>query len=88
MKSIKAVHEQVLLKPYKEPKAESVLIIPDSAKEADSYYEVVNVGSEVAPLSYGVEDIVICNPYAGRKLLHDGQEYLLTHYENILAVVE
>ncbi len=88
--------DNVILMPVEaETQTASGIIIPDSAKEKPSMFEVVAVGpgkmddhGKRIAMEIAVGDTVICSRYAGDEFKRDGIEYRVVHQDSILAIKE
>ncbi len=89
------LHDRVLLKRIEEKEAvKGGIIIPDTAKEKPMEGEVVSVGpgktteeGKRSPMEVKAGDRVLFGKYAGTEIKIDGQEYVITPEEEILAVL-
>lgn len=94
--NVRPLWDNVILKPVEaETQTASGIIIPDSAKEKPSMFEVVAVGpgkmddnGKRIPMELKVSDKVICSRYAGDEFKKDGVEYRVVHQDSILAIEE
>lgn len=83
---IKPLGDIVVLKPVEQKMQEiSGLLIPEQAKEKPNQATVVAVG-ETSELKPG--DKVLYGKYAGTEVKLDGNDYLIIHMSDILAILE
>lgn len=80
MKKIEVMKGYVLLKKYQFPKPESAIILPESNREEQEFYEVV---SRHDGLAFG--DIVVIAPYKFQKVLIDDEVFYLVKPEDVVA---
>ncbi|UCD14923.1 MAG: co-chaperone GroES [Candidatus Omnitrophota bacterium] len=93
---IRPLGDRVLIKPSQEPeKTKGGILLPDTAKEKPQEGKVVAVGSgkktddgKIISVSLKVGDKVLYGKYSGTEITVDGEEYLITREEDILAVYE
>jgi chaperonin GroES len=94
---VRPLHDRVLVKRAEEVEQKSAagIIIPDTAKEKPQRGTVVAVGEgkrdesgKRIPLDVKVGDEVLFGKYAGTEVKIDGEEYLIMHEGDILAVIE
>jgi chaperonin GroES len=86
--------DNVILAPVTaETQTASGIIIPDSAKEKPSKFEVIAVGpgkindqGKRDPMEVKVGDIVYCSRYAGDEFKINDVEYRVVHQDSILAI--
>ncbi|MCC7541908.1 MAG: co-chaperone GroES [Deltaproteobacteria bacterium] len=78
-----------------EEKTKGGIIIPDTAKEKPVEAEVVAVGAgkvlkdgKVRPPSVKPGDRVLFGKYSGNEVKLDGEEHVILHEEDLLAVIE
>ena len=83
----------VLKKAEKETTTKSGLILSSAAAEDPAYYEVLAAGPGLFvdgarnPMGVQVGDKVFDDKYAGNAVKLDGEEYLIVHEHEILAVI-
>ena len=93
---IRPLHDRVLVKRVEEEQvSRGGIIIPDSAKEKPQEGEVVATGrgkmrddGGITPLDVGPGDSVLFGKYAGTDVTLDGEEFVITREEDVLAVVQ
>lgn len=94
---VRPLHDRVLVKRAEEVEQKSAagIIIPDTAKEKPQRGTVIAVGEgkkdengKRIPLDVKVGDEVLFGKYAGTEVKIDGEEYLIMHESDILAVIE
>jgi len=93
--NIKPTPGYLVIKPLDaEPKTVSGIYLPDSANEKPQKGQVIRVGDEEvndkgikikSPVKPG--DVVIYKKWGGNEVKIDGIEYLISKFEDILAVV-
>lgn len=88
--NIKPLADRVLIEPVQaETKTASGIIIPDNAKEKPQKGKVVAVGkgTKDEPMTVKSGDTVLYGKYAGTELKLEGNDYLIMHEKDILAIV-
>lgn len=92
---LKPLGDRVVLKVAEEEKTVGGIVLTSAAKEKPQTGEVVAVGDgrllkngEKAALSVKAGDTVMFEKYAGTEVKYDGQEYLIVHEKDIVAIVE
>ncbi len=94
--AVKPLGDRVLVKRLEEEEQKSAggIIIPDTAKEKPQRGKVVEVGpgrtteeGKNISLSVKKDDVVLFGKYAGTDVKIDGEEYLIMHESDILAVI-
>lgn len=93
---LKPLGDRVVIKVEKEEeKTEGGLILTAAAKETPKMGEVIAVGCGVlamdgqkVPLCVSVGDRVLFENYAGTTVTYDGEEYLMMHEKDIMAIVD
>lgn len=93
---IKPLGDRVLIQPSKElEKTKGGIVLPDTAKEKPQEGKVVAVGAgkktdegKTIALSLKAGDKVLYGKYSGTEITVDGEEYLITREEDVLAVYE
>ena len=93
---IRPLHDRVIVKREEEErKTAGGIVIPDSAGEKPSKGRVLAVGNgkiledgKVRPLDVKVGDKVLFGKYSGTEVKVDGDDVLVMHEEDILAVLE
>ena len=93
---IRPLQDRILLRRVEEEeKTAGGIIIPDSAKEKPQEGEVVATGrgkmrddGGITPREVGPGDRVLFGKYAGTDVTLDGEEFVITREEDVLAVVQ
>jgi len=94
---LKPLNDNVIVKPISsQEKTASGIILPDTAeKEKPEQGEIISVGpgkllenGQRAPLSVKQGDKVIFTKYSPNEIKSDGQDYLVLHESDILAIIE
>ncbi len=92
---IRPLFDRVVIKSCEvEETTKSGLILTGNAKEKPQMAEVIAVGpggvvdGKDVTMSVNVGDKVIYSKYAGNEVKLDGEEYIIVHQSDILAVVE
>ena len=93
---IRPLHDRVLVKRLEEQETtKGGIIIPDTAKEKPIEGEVMATGNgkiledgKVRPLDVKKGDRILFGKYSGTDVKIEGNEHLILHEEEILAVVE
>ncbi|WP_071131285.1 co-chaperone GroES [Enterococcus timonensis] len=93
---LRPLGDRVLIEVAKEEeKTIGGIVLASSAKEKPQNGTVIAVGSglvldngEKAPMSVKVNDRVMFEKYAGAEVKYEGQEYLIVHEKDIVAIVE
>jgi len=92
---INPLGDRVVVKPSEaEEQTEGGIILPDTAKEKPQKGEVIAVGpgkksdtGETIPMEVKKGDTVIYGKYSGTEFNFEGDEYLIMHENDILAVI-
>lgn len=96
-KQLVPLEDRVLLELIEpETTTASGIIIPDNATEKPNLALVVAVGEgkkckqtgELCPVNLKVGDTVLVGKYAGQAVKHEGKEYTILRYEEILALIK
>lgn len=92
---IKPLGSRVLIKMKEgEEITKSGIILAGNAQEKPQVAEVITVGpgeykeGKVEPMNVKQGDNVIVDKYAGTKIKHEGEEYIIVKQDDILAIVE
>lgn len=88
---IKPLKDNVALKVKTvEESTTSGIIIPGDKDEQKNFAEVVAVGdgTKDEPIIVKVGDTVLFSEYAGTKVKHDSEEYIIVKQDSILAIIE
>ncbi len=92
--NLKPIGEKIILKKIKpEEKTVGGIVLPQSAKEAPQYAQVVAIGPDVLANEdtkdqVSIGDKVVYAKYSGTDIKIDEEEYIITKLEDLLAVVE
>ena len=89
MKELQPINLNVLLElpdNTAEQKTASGLIIPDSAKEKSQTAKVIAMSNIESP-EISVGDMVVFNPFSGTEIEHEGKQYLVIQYSELLAKI-
>jgi chaperonin 10 Kd subunit len=93
---LQPIGDRVIVKVKKEEE-ETVggIVLASNAKEKPTEGEVVAVGSglvtsegKVLPMTVKEGDRVVYDKYSGTNVKYDGEEYLVLHEKDILAIVK
>lgn len=92
---INPLGDRVVVKPSEaDEQTEGGIILPDTAKEKPQKGEVIAVGpgkksdtGETIPMEVKKGDTVIYGKYSGTEFNFEGDEYLIMHENDILAVI-
>ncbi len=88
--NIKPLADRVIIEPAA---AEEItaggIIIPDTAKEKPLKGKIVAIGTgkKDEPLTVKVGDNVLYGKYAGTEITIDGNDYLIMHESDVVAIV-
>ena len=88
--NIKPLADRVIIEPAA---AEEItaggIIIPDTAKEKSLKGKIVAIGTgkKDEPLTVKVGDNVLYGKYAGTEITIDGNDYLIMHESDVVAIV-
>lgn len=93
---IKPLEDRVLVQRIEEKEVKKGgIIIPDTAKEKPQQAKVIELGTgkidkdgKKIPFNVKKNDIVLIEKYGGNEIKIDGEEYIITKEEDILAVFE
>lgn len=93
---IRPLQDRILLRRVEEEeKTAGGIIIPDTAKEKPQEGEVIATGrgkirddGGITPLDVNQGDRVLFGKYAGTDVTLDGEDFVITREEDILAVVQ
>ena len=93
---IRPLEDRVLVQRVEEKEVKKGgIIIPDTAKEKPQEAKVVELGTgkigkdgKKIPFNVKKGDIVLIEKYGGNEVKIDGEEYIITKEEDILAVLE
>ncbi|MDF7669053.1 co-chaperone GroES [Lactobacillus sp. ESL0701] len=93
---LQPIGDRVIVK-VKEEEEKSVggIVLASNAKEKPTEGEVVAVGEgtytqtgDKIPMTVKKGDVVLYDKYSGTNVKHEGEEYLVLHEKDILAVVK
>lgn len=93
---LKPLGDRVILQVEKEQeKTIGGIVIAGNAEEKPSTAKVVAVGNgyllqdgTITPLSVKVDDEVIFDKFAGNEIKHNGEDFIVVHEKDIIAIVE
>ena len=93
---IRPLEDRVLVQRVEEKEVKKGgIIIPDTAKEKPQEAKVVELGTgkigkdgKTVPFNVKKGDLVLIEKYGGNEVKIDGEEYIITKEEDILAVLE
>ncbi len=93
---IRPLEDRVLVQRVEEKEVKKGgIIIPDTAKEKPQEAKVVELGTgkvgkdgKKIPFNVKKGDLVLIEKYGGNEVKIDGEEYIITKEEDILAVLE
>lgn len=93
--TLKPLGNRVLLKRLEQEETlKGGIILPDSAKKKQESAEVISVGSgktlengEKTAIPVQVGDVVLMDKYAGQEVTLDGEEYVITNADDIIAII-
>ena len=93
---IRPLEDRVLVQRVEEKEdKKGGIIIPDTAKEKPQEAKVVELGTgkiskdgKKIPFNVKKGDLVLIEKYGGNEVKIDGEEYIITKEEDILAVVK
>ena len=93
--NVKPLRDRVIIRTVEEKKTTaSGLIIPDSATEKPSGGEIIAIGSgrvssngTTIPLDVKVGDRVLFTKYSGTEIKVDGENLLVMHEDDIIAII-
>jgi len=92
---IKPLGDRVIVKPSEaEEQTEGGIILPDTAKEKPQKGEIIAVGpgkksdtGDTIPMEVKKGDQVLYGKYSGTEITIEGDEYLIMHENDILAII-
>lgn len=91
---LKPIGDKIILKKLKaEAKTAGGIVLPDSAKEAPQYAEIVAIGPEILndeekSEQISVGDKVVYGKFAGTEIKLDDEEYIICKLADLLAIAE
>ncbi|MCK9555988.1 co-chaperone GroES [bacterium] len=93
---IRPLEDRVLVQRVEEKEVKKGgIIIPDTAKEKPQQAKVIELGTgkidkdgKKIPFNVKKNDLVLIEKYGGNEIKIDGEEYIITKEEDILAVLE
>ena len=94
--NVRPLHDHIIVRRLEEGEQRvGGIIIPDTAKEKPQQGTVIAAGNGKAkdggkrvPLDVKAGDRILFGKYSGQEIKLDGQEYLITKEDDVLAVVE
>jgi len=94
--ALRPLHDRILVQRIEEEEQQvGGIIIPDSAKEKPQQGKVVAVGNGKADkdgkrvaLDVQEGDTILFGKYSGQEVRVDGEDYLIMHEDEVLAVIE
>ncbi|MDD2766422.1 MAG: co-chaperone GroES [Candidatus Moranbacteria bacterium] len=87
--TIKPLGENVLIKPLKaETKTSAGIYLPESATKEHSQLGTVIAIGESDKIKVKSNAKVVFRRYGGEEVKIEGEEYLISNYKDILAVIE
>lgn len=92
--NLKPIGDKIILKKIKpEEKTKGGIVLPDSAKEAPDYAEIVAIGPEILDddeksKQISVGDKVVYGKFAGTEIELDDEEYIICKLADLLAIAE
>ena len=85
---LRPLQDRIIVKRVDQEKTTaSGIVIPDAAAEKPDQGEVLAVG-KVLPLDVKVGDMVLFGKYSGQTVKVDGEELLVMHESDVMAIVE
>ena len=93
--TLKPLGNRVLLKRLEQEETlKGGIILPDSAKKKQESAEVISVGTgktlengEKQPMPVNIGDVVLMDKYAGQEVTLDGEEYVISNADDIIAIL-
>ena len=93
--NVRPLHDRLLVRRIEEKESvKGGIIVPDTAKEKPQEGEVIAVGNgkilengTKVPMDVKVGDKVLFGKYSGTDIKIEGQEYLILHENDVLAIV-
>ena len=93
---MKPLGDSIVVEPLEAvEKTKGGIILPDTAKEKPQEAKVVELGTgktskdgKKIPFNVKKGDLVLIEKYGGNEVKIDGEEYIITKEEDILAVLE
>lgn len=92
--NLKPIGDKIIVKKVKaEEKTVGGIVLPDSAKEAPQYAEVVAIGPDILADEdkkdqVKIGDKVVYTKYAGTEVKVDDEELIICKLNDLLAIVE
>lgn len=92
---LQPIGDRVIVKVKKEEETVGGIVLASNAKQKPTEGEVVAVGNglvtsegKVLPMTVKEGDRVVYDKYSGTNVKYDGEEYLVLHEKDILAIVK
>ena len=87
---LRPLQDRIIVKRVDQEKTTaSGIVIPDNAAEKPDQGEVIAVGNgKVLPLDVKVGDIVLFGKYSGQTVKVEGEELLVMHESDVMAIVQ
>lgn len=92
--NLKPIGDKIIIKKYEaEEKTVGGIVLPDSAKEAPQFAEVISIGPDILndekkKDQISVGDKVVYSKYAGTDIEVDDEEFTICKLTDLLAIVE
>ena len=94
--SLRPLGNRVLLRRLEaEETLKGGIILPDNAKKKQEHAEVIAVGTgkkdkngQIIPISVKVGNIVLIEKYSGQDVTLDGEDFIITRGEDLIAIIE
>lgn len=71
------------------------IILPDTAKKKQEQAEVIAIGTgkkdkngQLIPITVKAGDVVLIEKYSGQEVTLDGEEFVITRADDLIAVIE
>jgi chaperonin GroES len=86
MTTIKPISDELVIAQVEESdnKTESGIILPDAAVQRPQYATVIAVSDDHTKVTPG--DIILIRKHSGTEITHNGEDYLVLHINEILAL--
>jgi len=87
--SIKPLGENVLIQPIKpETKTSAGIYLPESATKEHSQIGIVIAIGESEKIKVQAKEKVVFRRYGGEEVKIDGEEYIISNYKDVIAVIQ
>ena len=95
--NLQPLEDRIVVRPSEsEATTASGLVIPDTAKEKPQQGDVLAVGpgrrsdntGEIVPMDVAVGDTVVYSKYGGTEITVEGEDLLILHARDVLALVK